>query len=56
MLPVKLDWFPDISSKLYYCDFYVYSDYDILPLRNAKKTERVSASLNIWTMNKRPNK
>lgn len=56
MLPVKLDWFPDMSTKLYYCDFYVYSDYDILPLRNAKKTGRVSANLTTRTMNKRPTK
>ena len=56
MLPVKLDWFPDISTKLYSCDFYVYSDYDILPLRNAKKTKRVSANLTTQTMNKKSNK
>ena len=56
MLPVKLNWFRGISTKLYSCDFYVYSDYDILPLRNAKKTERVSANLTTRTMNKKTNK
>ena len=56
MLQLKLNWFPDISTKLYSCDFYVYRDYDILPLRNAKKTKRVSANLTTQTMNKKPNK